>query len=101
VIVELLGKAFGSLNDQTLVSDFYGVYDQFDGPQQKCLTHLLRELRDTTARRPELASHEFFRRCKRLIQQMLKLKKRRPQLGRARYAHQVDLLEKRWINWLR
>ena len=40
------------------MSDFYSVYDQFDA-QQKCLTHLLRELRDTTARRPELAEHEF------------------------------------------
>jgi transposase len=95
VIVELLGKAFGSTNDQTLVSDFYGVYDRFEGPQQKCLTHLLRELRDTTARREELRSHEFFRRCKRLIQQMLKLKTRREQLSQANYAHQVDLLEKR------
>jgi len=41
VIAELLGAAFGG----TLVSDFYAVYDQFDCPQQKCLTHLLRELR--------------------------------------------------------
>ena len=95
VIVELLGKAFGGMKDQTLVSDFYSVYDRFDGPQQKCLTHLLRELRDTIARRPELASHEFFRRCKRLIQQMLKLKKRREELSKVSYQHQVDLLEKR------
>src|SRR5688572_11565674 len=80
VIVELLGKAFGSMKDQTLVSDFYSVYDRFDGPQQKCLTHLLRELRDTIARREELASHEFSKRCKRLIQQMLKLKNRRQEL---------------------
>jgi transposase/chaperonin cofactor prefoldin len=95
VIVGLLGKSFGSLKDQTLVSDFYGVYDQFDGAQQKCLTHLLRELRDTIGTRPELQAHEFFRRCKRLIQEMLKLKKRRRQLGRGAYTHRVDLLEKR------
>jgi len=95
VIVRLLGKSFGSMNDQTLVSDFYGVYDRFDGPQQKCLTHLLRELRDTIAKRPDLESHEFFRRCKRLIQEMLKLKKRRDRLSKADYAHQVELLDKR------
>lgn len=95
VIVELLGKAFGGMKDQTLVSDFYAVYDRFDGPQQKCLTHLLRELRDTTAGREELASHEFFKRCKRLIQQMLKLKTRRQELPKAEYAHRVGLLEKR------
>jgi transposase len=95
VIVELLGKAFGSGGDQTLVSDFYSVYDQFDGPQQKCLTHLLRELRDTVGKRPELAGHEFFRKCKRLVQEMLKLKKRRQRLKRLDYQRQVGLLEKR------
>lgn len=95
VIAELLGKAFGSTQDQTLVSDFYSVYDQFDGPQQKCLAHLLRELRDAIAKQPELASHEFFRRCKRLIKEMLKLKKQRDALSKTAYAHRVDLLEKR------
>lgn len=95
VIAELLGKAFGGTQDQTLVSDFYSVYDQFEGPQQKCLAHLLRELRDTTVRQPELASHEFFRRCKRLIQEMLKLKQQREVLSETEYTHRVDLLEKR------
>lgn len=95
VIVELLGKAFGSGGDQTLISDFYSVYDQFDGPQQKCLAHLLRELKETVSKHPELAEHEFFRKCKRLIQEMLKLKKQRLGLGKAAYGHRVDLLEKR------
>jgi transposase len=95
VIIELLGEAFGATGDQTLVSDFYSVYDQFDGPRQKCLTHLLRELRDTAIKRPELASHEFFRRCKRLVQEMLKLKKRRSELSESDYAHRVHLLENR------
>lgn len=95
VIAELLGKAFGSTQDQTLVSDFYSVYDQFDGPQQKCLAHLLRELRDAVAKQPELASHEFFRRCKRLVQEMLKLKKQYQTLPQTAYAHRVNLLEKR------
>jgi hypothetical protein len=95
VIVGLLGKAFGSGGDQTLVSDFYSVYDQFDGPQQKCLAHVLRELRDTVGKRPELASHEFFRKCKRLIQEMLRLKQRRRSMKRAEYEHRVELLDKR------
>lgn len=95
VIVELLGQAFGAMGDQTLVSDFYTVYDRFDGPQQKCLVHLLRELRDTIAKRPELASHEFFHRCKRLVQQMLKLKTQRERLSKADYTRRVDRLDKR------
>jgi transposase len=94
VIAELLGKAFGHGN-QTLVSDFYGVYDQFDGPQQKCLTHLLRDLRDTIARRSELAEHAFFKRCKRLVQDMLRLKKRRGNLKAADYWRRVQRVEQR------
>jgi transposase len=101
VIAELLGKAFGhgsggkASHGQTLVSDFYSVYDQFDGPQQKCLTHLLRELRDTIARRPELANHAFFTRCKRLVQDMLRLKKRRGKLKAAMYWGRVRRVERR------
>ena len=53
----LLGEAFGG----TLVSDFYAVYDQFPGPQQKCLVHLLRDLREAVQQRPDLAEHAFFR----------------------------------------
>ena len=95
VIVQLLGQAFGSGGDQTLISDFYNVYDQFDGPQQKCLAHVLRELKDTVSKRPELAGHEFFRKCKRLIQEMLRLKKKRGGMKRQDYEHRVELLEKR------
>jgi transposase len=109
VIVELLGKAFGhsggkasdgggkASGDQILVSDFYSVYDQFDGPQQKCIPHLLRELKDTIAKRPELAGHEFFKRCKKLAKDMLRLKKRRDKLGVRKYEHQVKLVEARLL----
>jgi transposase len=97
VIVDLLGRSFGHEGGGKLVSDFYSVYDQIGGTQQKCLAHLLRELRDTIARRPELSSHAFFRRCKRLIQDMLRLKGRRRQLGAKAYAHRVQLLEDRLL----
>jgi transposase len=94
VIADLLGRAFGH-DGQTLVSDFYSVYDQFDGPQQKCLTHLLRELRDTIAKRPELGEHAFFKQCKKLVQDMLRLKKRRESLASATYQRRVEMVEKR------
>jgi len=95
VIVDLLGKSFGLEGDGKLVSDFYAVYDQVGGVQQKCLAHLLRELRDTTARRAELAHHPFFRKCKTLVKAMLKLKTRRQTLAPPAYEHQVTLLEAR------
>lgn len=95
VIVELLGKAFGQTSDQTLVSDFYSVYDSIDSHQQKCLTHLLRELRETITKRPELAGQAFFITCKRLIQSMLKLKKRQATMDKDKYASAVKRHEDR------
>jgi transposase len=94
VIAKLLGQAFGG----TLVSDFYAAYDQFNCPQQKCLTHLLRELRDTIKKRPSLATHAFFRQCKRLAQEALRLKKHRQRLSAAAYARQVKSIETRLKN---
>ncbi len=61
-------------SDQTRVSDFYRVYDHFNSLQQKCLTHLLRELKETVTKRSELAGRAFIITCKRLTQSMLKLK---------------------------
>lgn len=94
VIAQLLGEAFGG----TLVSDFYAAYDQFNCPQQKCLTHLLRELRDVIHKRPTMASHPFFRQCKRLAQEALRLKKRRKRLSAGAYARRVKSIETRLRN---
>jgi hypothetical protein len=95
VIADLLGADFGSDGQGTLISDFYGAYAQFKGPRQKCLAHLLRELKDSAVSRPELAEHEFFKKCRRLIKEMLKLKQQRKKLAAKVYARRVDLLEKR------
>ena len=95
VIGALLGKGFGSDGKGTLISDFYGAYQQFKGPQQKCLAHLLRELKDSAVARPELEGHAFFKKCKRLIKEMLKLKGQRQKLKQREYDQQVQLLEKR------
>jgi transposase len=91
VIANLLGETFAG----TLVSDFYAVYDQFAGPQQKCLAHLLRELHETVQQQPDLANHAFFQKCKSLLQQMLRLKKKQGTLEAAAYNQQVKGLETR------
>jgi hypothetical protein len=98
VIKGLLGGAFGTDGEGgtrggTLVSDFYGVYDQFPGPRQKCLTHLLRELRETIARRPELEDHTFFVGCRRLVGRMLALGRQRDRIKPEAYRRRVALAE--------
>jgi transposase len=91
VIKELLGEAFGG----TLVSDFYSAYSLMDCKKQKCLVHLLRELRESAEKFPEFAASVFHRKTKRLIKEMLLLKGRWDQMSDERYDARVCRLETR------
>jgi transposase len=59
VIQGLLGKAF----DGTLVSDFYSAYSKMDCKKQKCLAHLLRELKESAEKSPAFAAGSFYADC--------------------------------------
>ena len=91
VIRELLGRAFGG----TLVSDFYSAYAAMDCKKQKCLLHLLRELRESAEKSPAFASGRFYPKARRLIKQMLLLKSRWDQMSDERYTSRVCRLESR------
>jgi hypothetical protein len=91
VIRDLLGDAFGG----TLVSDFYSAYATMDCKKQKCLLHLLRELVDSAQESEAFAAGAFFRQAKRLIKQMLTLKRQWDQLSDERYTSRVCRLETR------
>jgi transposase-like protein len=88
---ELLGEHFGG----TLVSDFYSAYSDLDCAKQKCLAHLLRELKETSEKHPSFARSAFARRAKRLVQEMLLLKKQRPTLAAEVYQARGVKLERR------
>jgi transposase len=92
VIRRLLGKAFGG----KLITDFYAAYNTMNCcQQQKCLTHLLRELRETAARSPACAASGFHKRCKRLVKELLGHKQRWDELDDQTYNRLADRLEKR------
>lgn len=48
-IDKILGKDFAG----TLVTDFYGAYDHFLGPKQRCWAHLWRDVKDLLAQFPQ------------------------------------------------
>ena len=89
VIEKLLGKAFGG----TLVSDFYSAYSRMNCQKQKCLAHLLRELKDSSEQSEAFAKGPFFARARRLVKQMLLLKKQWDTLDDAQYTMRVRRLE--------
>ena len=91
VIRKLLGSAFGG----TLLSDFASIYATMDCKKQKCLVHLLRDLRESALKSPAFASGSFFRRCKRLIKEMVLLKKQWDDLSDEVYDARARCLEAR------
>ena len=91
VVQELLGEVFGG----TLVSDFYSAYGTLDCRKQKCLVHLLRELRDTAAQNPDFARGPLRRRLKRVLKELFLLRRQRPKLSARVYEVRGRRLEAR------
>jgi hypothetical protein len=89
VIKGLLGEAFGG----TLVSDFYSAYSKMDCKKQKCLAHLLRELKESAEKSPAFAATGFPSDCRKIIRRMLKLKKEWDTLSEEQYLPRLNRLE--------
>ena len=70
-----LVNALGGNPEGIMVSDMYSAYSPFDTFKQKCLIHLLRELREVKARvkRPSREFVLFERRVKRMIRDAVKV----------------------------
>ena len=91
VVEGLLGRGF----DGALTCDFYGAYNRLDCPKQRCLAHLLRELRDTADKHPAFAAGAFRRKAVRLVKDMLALKRRWGELSDRRYTARARRIEGR------
>jgi transposase len=88
----LLGESFGG----TVGCDFYGAYDAAGfASKQRCLAHLLRELKDTARDSPAFAATVFYPRCRRLLRDMLALKKRWREPDDATYTRRACRIEDR------
>lgn len=85
VIEGLLGRTFAG----TLGCDFYSAYGRLGCPKQRCLAHLLRELKDTARDRPAFAACTFHRRAVRLMKDMLALKRKWDELSDACYTRRA------------
>lgn len=91
VVKRLLGESFSG----RLVSDFYSAYNPLHYLQQKCNTHLLRDIEQTAAKNPAFAQSPFATRLKRLLKDMFALKKRWDELDDATYMRRACRLHDR------
>lgn len=91
VIDDILGEAF----DGTLVSDFYSAYEGREGPKQKCLTHLLRELKEEGEKDESFATDAWVVKLKAWCQDAIAHKKKWKTLSDAKYEMGASRLEDR------
>jgi transposase len=91
VPLKLLGKAFGG----TVIADFYGAYDRLNGTKQRCLVHLMREVKETSEKDPGFADTPLARKLMRWCREALRLKKRWEELSDAQYDSKASRLEDR------
>ncbi len=93
VVVEILGKTFPGI----LASDGFRAYDEkrlSEWPKQKCLAHLLRDMKDMQEVKRGGALR-FARDGTALLQAALALKKDKPTLLPTEFQHQAEELEER------
>ena len=58
----------------TIITDFYGVYFNLPYKKQKCLVHLLRELRNTAKRDDSAEYLKFYKEIRRLVSDAVRLR---------------------------
>lgn len=91
VPLKLLGKAFGG----TVIADFYAAYDRLKGGKQRCLVHLIREVKETAEQDPSFADCPLSRKLLRWCKEALRLKKRWNELSDGQYEMKASRLEDR------
>jgi transposase len=86
VVFEVLGEVFGGI----LVTDFYAAYNKISAwAKQKCVVHLLRELKRVSISNGDPVWLAFQHRLRRLLQDALRL-------GRDRSKYDDDIYDRRW-----
>jgi hypothetical protein len=89
VIKQVLGDVFKGI----LIADFFAAYDRIQAfAKQRCVVHLLREIKQVTLRNRSAEWKNFARRLKRLIHDALRLVIDRKRMGEKAYERRVTNL---------
>lgn len=92
VLKEVLGEFFKGI----LVCDFFGAYNKIDAfLKQRCLLHLLRDMKRTSVSHKPPEWMAFSKRLKRLIKDAIRLSMRSSDLSSLVYARRCNIISKR------
>ncbi len=82
-----------------LVTDFYAAYNRLPGKKQKCLVHLLREMRQLAFKDSSEVFLKYHKILKRILRDALRLKEARDTLQGPVYQRRIRLLKERLFLW--
>lgn len=88
---DFLGNPFPGI----VISDFYSAYNKLDCRQQKCLVHLLREMRDCRGKDPPADFKAPCKKLKRILSDAHRLQKVQGQLSQLTFVRKVRRLKER------
>jgi transposase len=89
VVKEVLGEVFNGI----MITDFFAAYDRIQAfAKQRCVVHLLREIKQVSLRNRSSEWQSFARRLKRLIHEALRLVIDRERIGEKEYDRRVTNL---------
>jgi hypothetical protein len=97
VVRRVLGERYAG----HVVSDFLPTYNKLPYKSQKCIPHLLRDIRKTADRNPAFAASPFRKKLKRAARDLLRLKARWDDYGDDAYCMRASRLGDRLDNLAR
>ncbi len=82
-----------------IISDFYGAYNKLPGKKQKCLVHLMREMKKAREKDDSKEFVTYYKELKRILQDAMELSERRNEMPQESFLNRVSRLKKRLLAW--
>jgi transposase len=95
VVKEILGTDYGGI----LITDFYAAYNKITAKKQKCLVHLLREIRRCLEKSDDGELEKYCKKLKRIIRDAINLDRKRKELSVNVFCGRVLRIKRRLLAW--
>lgn len=82
-----------------LITDFYAAYNKLPGRKQKCLVHLLREMKSLYEKNETREFLKYYKLLKRIIKDTLRLDENRNAFSKTAFLKRVIRIKKRLLDW--
>ena len=95
IVKEIIPKDYGGV----LITDFYSAYNKSSGRKQKCLVHLMREMRRCFLKDQSSEYLKYHRILREILDDARDLKGNREKFGFKDYVKKVSKIRKRLLRW--